>query len=106
MEEAVKIVNKIGFLTFGKSFGEIEVPELLVAADAADITTNGKLDSAKAQGVIAEDGVDLEIEETLGNAPHWMKLVWQKVTKRQKLASMKQKKKKESAWESAIPIEN
>ena len=70
------------------------------------ITTNGKLDSAKAQGVIAEGGVDLAIEEPLGNAPRWMKLVWQKVTKRQKLASMKQKKKKESAWESAIPIEN
>ena len=36
LEEAVKIVNKIGYRRFGKSFGEMEVPELLVAADVAE----------------------------------------------------------------------
>ena len=36
LEEAVKIVNKIGYRRFGKSFGEMKVPELLVAADVAE----------------------------------------------------------------------
>ena len=35
LEEAVKIVNKIGFRTFGASFEKMEVPELLVAARSA-----------------------------------------------------------------------
>jgi hypothetical protein len=69
LEEAVKIVNKIGYRTFGKSFGEMEVPELLVAADAADITTNGKLDPAKAKSVIAAGGVDLAFQEPTEKAP-------------------------------------
>ena len=105
LEEAVKIVNKIGYRTFGKSFGEMEVPELLVAADAADITTNGKLDPARAKLVIAAGGVDLDFQEPTEKAPRWMKLVWQKVTQKQKLAKVATKKKKEAAWESAIPVE-
>lgn len=106
LEEAVKIVNKIGYRTFGKSFEQMEVPELLVAADAADITTNGKLDLNRAQSVIAAGGVDLAFDEPTDKAPRWMKLVWEKVTQRQKLADIKAPKKKEAAWESAIPVEN
>jgi hypothetical protein len=105
LEEAVKIINKIGYRTFGKSFEGMEVPELLVAADAADITTNGKLDPARAQSVIKAGGVDLTFKEPMENAPRWMKLVWQKVTQKQKLANVAPKEKKGAAWESAIPVE-
>ena len=56
LEEAVKIVNKIGFRTFGASFEKMEVPELFVAADAGDITTNGKLNMTKTKEVIAQRG--------------------------------------------------
>jgi hypothetical protein len=34
-----------------------------------------------------------------------MKLVWQKVTQKQKLAKVATDKKKEAAWEPAIPVE-
>jgi hypothetical protein len=47
----------------------MEVPELLVAADAADITTNGKLDPARAKSVIAAGGVDLAFQEPTEKAP-------------------------------------
>lgn len=105
LEEAVKIVNKIGYRTFGNSFEKMEVPELLVAADAADITTNGKLDASKAQDVIATGGVDLAFSEPDDRAPRWMKLVWQKVTQRQKLSGIEKKKKKELNWEEAKPLD-
>ena len=80
LEEAVKIVNKIGFRTFGASFEKMEVPELLVAADAGDITTNGKLDMAKTKEVIAQGGVELEFSEPSARAPRWMKLTCEKAT--------------------------
>ncbi len=105
LEEAVKIVNKIGYRTFGKSFEQMEVPELLIAADAADVTTNGKLDPNKAQQVIADGGVDLAFKEPPERAPRWMKLVWQKVTQRQSLAGMKKSKKKAPDWETAVPAD-
>lgn len=105
LEEAVKIVNKIGYRTFGKSFEQMEVPELLIAADAADVTTNGKLDPNKAQQVIADGGVDLAFKEPPERAPRWMKLVWQKVTQRQSLAGMKKSKKKAPDWETAVPVD-
>jgi hypothetical protein len=37
----------------------MEVPELLVAVDASDITTNGELNPAREKSVIATGGVDL-----------------------------------------------
>ena len=36
LEETVKIINKNGYRRSGKSFGEMEVPELLVSADFAE----------------------------------------------------------------------
>lgn len=104
LEEAVKIVNKIGYRTFGASFETMEVPELLVGADVADITTNGKLDPSKAQHVIAGGGVDLAFDEPSEKSPRWMKLVWQKVTQKQKLGKIEKKKKKEHNWEEAKPL--
>ncbi|MBG02635.1 MAG: hypothetical protein CMM59_00980 [Rhodospirillaceae bacterium] len=104
LEEAMKIENKIGFRTFGASFEKMEVPKLLVAADAGDITTNGKLDMAKTKEVIAQGGVELEFSEPSARAPRWMKLIWEKATQRQKLAAMKpEKKKKDPQWEMASP---
>ena len=105
LEEAVKIVNKIGYRTFGKSFGEMEVSELLVAADAAEITAHGKLDLAMAKSVIAAGGVDLAFQKPMEIAPQWMKLAWQKITQKQKLAEIVTNHEKEVVWESAIPVE-
>jgi hypothetical protein len=105
LEEAVKIVNKIGYQTFGKNFGEMEVSELLVAADAAEITANGKLDLAMVKSVIAAGGVDLAFQKPIEIAPQWMKLAWQKITQKQKLAKIATNHEKEVIWESVIPVE-
>ena len=80
LEEAVKIVNKIGFRTFGASFEKMVVPELLVAADASDITTNGKLNMTKTKEVVAQWGGELEFSEPSARAPRWMKLTCEKAT--------------------------
>tara|TARA_Y100001968_G_C19199756_1_gene639348 strand:- start:84 stop:254 length:171 start_codon:yes stop_codon:yes gene_type:complete len=53
LEDVVKFVNKIGFRTFGYSFGEMEVSELFIVADAADISTYGKLEAVKAQNTLS-----------------------------------------------------
>ena len=53
LEVVVKFVNKIGFRTFGYSFGEMEVSELFIVADAADISTYGKLEAVKAQNTLS-----------------------------------------------------
>jgi hypothetical protein len=111
LEEAAKVVNKIGYRTFGKSFGEMEVSELLIAADAAEITAHGKLDLAMAKSVIAAGGVDLAFQKPVEIAPQWMKLAWQKTAQKQKLAKITTNQKittnhgKEVVWESAIPVE-
>ena len=103
LEQAVKIVNKIGYRTFGESFKTMEVPELLVAADAADITTRGELDFAKARDVIASGGIDLALAEPTEKAPRWMRLIWQKVTNKQKAAVVDSVKKKDPKWEAVSP---
>lgn len=103
LEEAVKIVNKIGYRTFGESFKTMEVPELLVAADAADITTRGELDITKAKEVISKGGVDLNFAEPTDRAPRWMKLIWQKVTQKQTVAAVEKAKRKEPVWQVAQP---
>lgn len=103
LDEAVKIVNKIGYRTFGESFKTMEVPELLVAADAADITTRGELDSSKAKDVIAKGGIDLALSEPTEKAPRWMRLIWQKVTQKQKAAVVEKAKKQDPSWQVAKP---
>lgn len=103
LQEAVKIVNKIGYRTFGESFRTMEVPELLVAADAADITTHGELDTSKAKDVIAKGGVDLNFAEPAEKAPRWMRLIWQKVTSKPKVAEVEKTKRKDPKWEAASP---
>ena len=56
LEEAIKIANKVGFRTYGAIFEKVEVPELLVTADASEITTNGKLNMTSLKEVIAQGG--------------------------------------------------
>ena len=79
LEEAIKIANKVGFLTYGASFEKMEVPELLVTADASKITTNGKLNMTKTKEVIAQGG-ELEFSEPSAPAPRWIKLTCEKST--------------------------
>ena len=78
LAEAEKIANKVGFRTYGTIF----VPELLVTADASEITTNGKLNMAKTKEVIAKGG-ELEFLESSAPAPRWIKLTWEKGKQRQ-----------------------
>ena len=59
LAEAEKIANKVGFRTYGTIFEKMGVPELLVTADASEITTNGKLNMAKTKEVIAKGGASL-----------------------------------------------
>ena len=53
LEVVVKFVNKIGFRTFDNSFGEMEVSELFIVADASDILTSRKLEVVKAQNTLS-----------------------------------------------------
>ena len=53
LEVVVKFVNKIGFRTFDNSFGEMEVSELFIVADASDISTSRKLEVVKAQNTLS-----------------------------------------------------
>jgi hypothetical protein len=76
LEEAVIILNKIGCRKFGKSFGEMEIPELLVAADAANITTNNRMDSTREKSIIAMGGVNLAFQEPTEIEPRLMNNVW------------------------------
>ena len=83
--DEVETANKIGYPPFNRSFGDMGVLQLFVAADAADITTNGKLDLVRVKTVIAAGGVDLVFEEPTEIEPRWINMVCKKSRKSKKI---------------------
>ena len=64
-------------------------PNYLSQPMSPNITTNGKLDPSRAKTVIAAGGVALAFQAHTEKAPRWMKLLWQKITQKQNLATKK-----------------
>lgn len=84
--KAAQVINGIGLQTIGERFKTIEVPNLLVAADHADLANeNGEFDPAKAKAQIESGGSGVAVGKLGPDAPVWLKI---SVTKAQKAAQM------------------
>ncbi len=76
-KQAAAIVNDIGTRLLRDRFLTIEVPDLVVAADAGDIIgEDGWLDLEKVQAAVDSGGLSLAMEKPGDDAPEWIKLRW------------------------------
>jgi len=76
---AAIIVNDIGTRILGNRFESMDVPGLLVVADAADvINADGTLNTEKAAAVVDSGGRAVEINKPGPDAPQWLQLRWNK----------------------------
>lgn len=83
------IVNAIGFHVLSDRFKEMEVPEILIAADAGDITNeDGTLNEGKLDKAIAMGGMPITTEPS-DDDPVWVKLRYQKKVKELKMLEIK-----------------
>ncbi len=87
---AAMIVNEIGVYVLSDRFNTMEVPDILIAADAGDITDgNGTLNMAKLDGVIASGGKPVTSGEPSDGDPQWVKLRFLNKAREQQLVAMK-----------------
>jgi hypothetical protein len=83
--KAAQVINGIGLQTIGERFKTIEVPNLLAAADPADLANeNGEFDPAKAKAQLESGGSGVALSKA-PEEPVWLKL---SVTKANKAAAM------------------
>lgn len=88
------IVNQVGKDLFGDRFETMEVKDLLVMANEADVMNeDGKLDPQKAKAAVASGGVPPKLKELPPGAPKWMALHWRAAA--QAVLVREQKKQKE-----------
>ena len=75
--KAAAIVNAIGTRILRDRFLTIDVPDLVVAADAGDVTDeDGSLDLEKVRAAVESGGLSLAMEKPGDDAPEWIKLRW------------------------------
>jgi hypothetical protein len=75
--QAATIVNAIGTRLLRDRFLTIDVPDLVVAADAGDITgEDGSLNLEKVRAAVESGGLSLAMEKPGDDAPEWIKLRW------------------------------
>ena len=78
--KAATIINEIGTRIFGDRFLPMEIPGLLVVADAGDITNaDGSLDSEKTAAVLQSGGVPVAMDKPGTDAPGWLTMRWNRV---------------------------
>ncbi len=77
---AAAIVNTVGSGILGSRFETMEVPELIIMADAASVTNpDGSLNSEMIEAEIKRGGIPMvAMDEPADDAPHWIKLLWKK----------------------------
>lgn len=74
---AATIVNIVGERVLGNRFHAMEVPALVVVADAASITNeDGSLNMEKVQSVVESGGLPMPMEEPAADAPLWLRQRW------------------------------
>ena len=74
---AIEIVNAIGTQILGDRFHSMEIPGLVVVAEASDIMNkDGVLNPDKVRAVVDGGGIAMAMEEPPETAPEWMRLLW------------------------------
>ena len=74
---AMDIVNTIGTQILGDRFHSMELPGLVVVAEAGDIMDkDGSLNPDKVRTVVDGGGIAVAMEEPPETAPEWMRLLW------------------------------
>ena len=74
---AATIVNDIGERVLGGRFQAMEVPALVVVADAASITNeDGSLNMEKTKSVVKSGGLAVTMEAPDADAPLWLRQRW------------------------------
>ncbi len=105
---AAIIVNEIGLYVLSDRFNSMEVPDILVAADAGDITdANGNLNTGKLDATIASGGKLIRSKKPTEDDPEWVKLRYRKKAKEQQLIAMKaeqEAKHKDPEWIEGIDL--
>ncbi len=90
LHRAAIIVNEIGVHVLSDRFKTMEVPDILIAADAGDITdANGVLNVGKLDAVIAAGGKIIDMGKPADDDPEWVKLRYTKTVREQQLLAMK-----------------
>ncbi len=77
---AAAIVNTVGRGILGDRFETMEVPELIIMADASSVTNpDGSLNSAKIESEVKKGGIPMvAMDKPANDAPQWVKLLWEK----------------------------
>ena len=85
---AAEIANDIGTQMMGERFKIIDIPDLVVIADAADISDdNGRLDLGKARAVVNQGGMRFTMDEPGPDDPHWLRQRWRKAQSAAKIVN-------------------
>ena len=91
--KAAQVINGIGLQTIGERFKTIDVPNMLVAADTADLVNeDGEFDPKKAKEQVESGGSGVKLSK-IPDEPLWLKLC---VTKAKQAAEMIAGKKAEA----------
>jgi hypothetical protein len=78
--KAATIINEIGTRIFGDRFLPMEIPNLLVVADAADITNaDGSLNSEMAAAVVQSGGLSVAMDKPGTDTPGWLSMRWNSI---------------------------
>lgn len=94
---AAIIVNEIGIHVLSDRFRTMEVPEILIAVDAGDITDeNGVLDTGKLDAATAKGGKFIGMGKPADNDPEWVRLRYDKKIQQQQIIMTAAEKKKTS----------
>lgn len=100
------IINEIGVHVLSDRFKTMEVPDILTAADAGDITNeDGTINTKKLDATIAGGGKTVAMGEPKDGDPEWVKLRYRQKAQEQKLLAMKSaesSKSNEPEWISGI----
>jgi hypothetical protein len=76
---AALIVNEIGSRILGDRFHTMEIPWLVVAVDAADITAaDGSLNLERVEAAVQRGGRPVAMDEPGAEAPEWVRLRWKR----------------------------
>jgi len=103
---AVIIINEVGVHVLSDRFKTMEVPDILTAADAGDITNDdGSLNLKRLDATIANGGKTISMGEPADSDPEWVKLRFHKKAQEQQLLAIQKKqggKTKEPEWIEGI----
>ncbi len=75
--QAATIINDIGTQILRDRFLTMDIPDLVVAADAGDVTgEDGSLDLKRVRAAVESGGLSLAMDKPGADAPEWIKMRW------------------------------